>query len=333
MKKENNDCMSNKHHHDHHEGAGCQHQDHQQASCEDETCCSDDDCCCGDEDCCDDDCCCDEDCCCDDRYICGDIYCCGDLYLCGDDCCDDNCCCDDDCCCDDTCCCDDDCACGCQGSQTTVAIGSPAPAFEAMTSNGPISFPEDYEGSWVILFSHPGDFTPVCTTEFLTFGAMQEEFEKLNTKLIGLSVDSTPSHIAWLRDIENLHWKDFKNVKIDYPVIDDVSMKVAKRYGMIHDPSSKKTLRALFIIDPKGVLRLIIYYPASTGRNMQEIKRALIALQTADKQGVATPADWQPGEPVIDPMPPTKEEVAARAEKGEGLDLVTWYLAFKPSQD
>lgn len=181
-------------------------------------------------------------------------------------------------------------------------IGDKAPEFTAKTTQGVINFPEDYKGKWVILFSHPADFTPVCTTEFLTFASMAEEFKKLNTELVGLSVDSLYAHIAWLRRIHELEWKDFKNVEVTFPVIEDISMEVAKKYGMIQpNQSTTQAVRAVFVIDPEGTIRAILYYPLTTGRNLDEIKRLVIALQTADKENCATPANWQPGEDVIVP--------------------------------
>jgi peroxiredoxin (alkyl hydroperoxide reductase subunit C) len=154
--------------------------------------------------------------------------------------------------------------------ETTVTrmplIGDPAPAFKATTTQGEINFPEDYKGKWVILFSHPADFTPVCTTEFMTFASMIDEFKAMNTELVGLSVDSLYSHIAWLRKIQELEWKDKKNLEVTFPLIEDIRMEVAKKYGMIQPgQSNTQAVRAVFVIDPKGVIRLILYYPLSTG--------------------------------------------------------------------
>ncbi len=180
-------------------------------------------------------------------------------------------------------------------------IGDPAPQFSAVTTQGNINFPEDYAGSWVILFSHPADFTPVCTSEFVTFASMQEQFLKVNTKLVGLSVDGLYSHIAWLRTIkEKISYRGHSNVEVNFPLIEDITMEVAKAYGMIQPgEASTKAVRAVFYIDPKGIVRAMIYYPLSFGRNFDEIYRALVALQTADAFGVATPADWRPGDDVI----------------------------------
>lgn len=225
----------------------------------------------------------------------------------------------------------DDCCCDFEDDYGMPLIGDPAPEFVANTSNGEINFPEDYAGKWVILFSHPADFTPVCTTEFLTFASMEEEFKAINTELIGLSIDSVHSHIAWLRSIENVEWKDFKNLSVNFPIIDDVGMDVSNKYGMIQGASTTSTIRAVFIIDPEGIIRLIMYYPASTGRNFDEILRCVKALQKTDEMKVATPADWRPGEPVIDPNPGTKAGVQDRIDNADerGVKLADWYLGFK----
>lgn len=182
-------------------------------------------------------------------------------------------------------------------------IGEKAPFFKAVTTQGPINFPEDYKGKWVILFSHPADFTPVCTSEFMTFANMEKEFNDLNCQLVGLSVDGLYSHIAWLRTIkEKIEYKGMKNVEVKFPLIEDITMEVAKKYGMIQPgESNTKAVRAVFFIDPKGIIRAIIYYPLSLGRNFDELKRVIIALQTADNFSVATPADWKPGDEVIVP--------------------------------
>jgi peroxiredoxin (alkyl hydroperoxide reductase subunit C) len=180
-------------------------------------------------------------------------------------------------------------------------IGDPAPEFKAVTTQGEINFPSDYKGSWVILFSHPADFTPVCTSEFMTFASMEDKFADANCKLVGLSVDGLYSHIAWLRTIkEKIEYREMKDVEVNFPLIEDITMNVAKKYGMIQpNEDSTKAVRAVFFIDPKGIIRTIIYYPLSLGRNFDEIYRALIALKTSDEFDVATPADWRPGDDVI----------------------------------
>ena len=181
-------------------------------------------------------------------------------------------------------------------------IGDMAPAFEAVTTQGVIRFPEDYKGKWVILFSHPADFTPVCTTEFMTFGSMLEEFKAINTELVGLSVDSLYAHIAWLRKIQDLEWNGKSHIEVTFPLIEDIRMEVAKKYGMIQpNASNTQAVRAVFVIDPEGKIRTILYYPLSTGRNFDEIKRIIQALQKADADACATPADWRHGDDVIVP--------------------------------
>lgn len=211
-------------------------------------------------------------------------------------------------------------------------IGDPAPAFIASTTQGEISFPGDYAGSWVILFSHPADFTPVCTTEFMTFASMQDEFAALNTKLVGLSVDGLFSHIAWLRTIkEKIEFRGMKDVEVTFPLIDDVGMDVASLYGMIMPgEDTTKAVRAVFVVDPTGTIRTIIYYPLSLGRNFDELKRVVIALQTADALSVATPADWRPGDDVIVPPPGSCGTAKDRVqEPGEGVTVVDWFFATK----
>ena len=198
-------------------------------------------------------------------------------------------------------------------------IGDKAPAFKAVTTQGDINFPQDYAGKWIILFSHPADFTPVCTSEFMTFASMQDEFEALNTQFVGLSVDGLYSHIAWLRTIkEKIEYKGMKNVEVTFPLIEDITMNVAKTYGMLQPgESTTKAVRAVFFIDPKGVIRTIIYYPLSLGRNFDELKRVLIGLQTADAYEVALPADWRPGDDVI---VPTAGSCGVAKERMESTD-------------
>lgn len=210
-------------------------------------------------------------------------------------------------------------------------IGDLAPAFKATTTQGEINFPEDYKGKWVILFSHPADFTPVCTTEFMTFASMAEEFKALNTELIGLSVDSLYAHIAWLRKIQELEWKGMKDVEVKFPLIEDIRMDVANKYGMMQPgQSNTQAVRAVFVIDPEAKIRTILYYPLSTGRNFDEIKRIVLALQKADNDGVATPADWRPGDDVIVPTPGScgtaKERMDNQSDDQYCLD---WFMCFR----
>ena len=186
-------------------------------------------------------------------------------------------------------------------------IGDKAPAFEAETTQGKIRFPEDFQGKWVILFSHPSDFTPICTSEFVLFGAMQKEFEALDCRLVGLSVGTNPSHIAWMKSIhDNIEFKGHKNVALDFPLIADMSMEVAHKYGMIQPGvSTTAAVRAVFFIDPQATIRAVVYYPMQLGRNFDELKRILVGLQTIDKHHVALPADWRPGDDIIVPAPAT----------------------------
>jgi peroxiredoxin (alkyl hydroperoxide reductase subunit C) len=215
---------------------------------------------------------------------------------------------------------------------TLPLIGDKAPAFKAVTTQGNISFPEDYLGKWVILFSHPADFTPVCTTEFMTFASMQDDFKALNVELIGLSVDSLYAHIAWLRTIqEKIEYNGMKNVEVKFPLIEDIKMDVAKKFGMMQPGSSStQAVRAVFIIDPESVVRTILYYPASTGRNFDEVKRIIIALQKADKEGIATPANWQPGQDVILPPPGSCGVAKDRMEDpDENKYCLDWFMCFR----
>jgi peroxiredoxin (alkyl hydroperoxide reductase subunit C) len=211
-------------------------------------------------------------------------------------------------------------------------IGDKAPAFKAVTTQGDIDFPKQYEGSWVILFSHPADFTPVCTSEFMTFAKLAPDFEKLNTKLVGLSVDGLYSHIAWLRTIkEKIEYKGMKDIEVKFPLIEDITMDVAKRYGMIQPgESNTKAVRAVFVIDPKGIIRTIIYYPLSMGRNFDELIRVIQALQTADAFSIATPADWRPGDDVIVPTAGSCGVAKDRMEgKAEGVTCHDWFFCTK----
>jgi peroxiredoxin (alkyl hydroperoxide reductase subunit C) len=201
-------------------------------------------------------------------------------------------------------------------------LNEPAPDFAANSTHGPIKL-SDFKGKWVVLFSHPADFTPVCTTELSEFARQAPAFEKLNTQLIGLSIDSIYSHLAWTRNIEEKF-----DVKIPYPLIADLDTKVATAYGMIHPgAASTATVRAVFVIDDKQVVRAMIYYPLTNGRNIDEILRLVEALQTSDKNGVSTPCNWKPGEKVIVPPPLTSD--AAEKRLGEDYDVTDWYFSKK----
>lgn len=201
-------------------------------------------------------------------------------------------------------------------------LNEPAPAFEAPTTHGPKKL-SDYKGKWLILFSHPADFTPVCTTEFMAFAKNYDRFQALNCDLLGLSIDSNFAHIAWMRNIEEKF-----GVKIPFPIIEDLSMKVANAYGMIQPGASDTSaVRATFLIDPEGKLRAMVYYPMSNGRSIEEFLRLLEALQTSDKHGIATPEGWKPGEPVIVPPPQTLADAEKR--KDEGYEYTDWYFSKK----
>lgn len=210
-------------------------------------------------------------------------------------------------------------------------IGDEAPKFKAVTTQGDINFPDDYVGKWVILFSHPADFTPVCTSEFITFASLEVKFEKANCKLIGLSIDGLYSHIAWLRTIKDkIEFNGMKNVEVKFPLIEDITMEIAKKYGMIQPGESKtQAVRAVFFVDPNGIVRAIIYYPLSLGRNFDEIYRALIAMQTADKFNVATPADWNPGDDVIVSPAGSCGVAEERMTSTDELDCKDWFFCTK----
>jgi peroxiredoxin (alkyl hydroperoxide reductase subunit C) len=211
-----------------------------------------------------------------------------------------------------------------QPATSLPRLGQPAPMFEAVTTHGVLKL-EDFKGSWLVLFSHPADFTPVCTTEFLGFTQLYPEFKKRNVALLGLSIDSIYAHIAWVRNIEEKF-----GVKVPFPVIADLNKEVATAYGMIMPGESKtETSRCVFVIDPEGIVRAMIYYPLTTGRNMNEIVRLIDALQTADKYKVATPANWQPGDKVIVPTPNTQEMAEERVAKKGEYELVDWYFSKK----
>jgi alkyl hydroperoxide reductase subunit AhpC len=210
-----------------------------------------------------------------------------------------------------------------------VKIGQYAPEFEATSSNGKISL-SDYKGKWVVLFSHPGDFTPVCTTEFIAFSQANKYFEKLNAQLIGLSVDSNSSHLAWLYNILQK-----TGIEVPFPVIADRSGEIARKYGMIsNDVSTTETVRNVFIIDDKGIVRAIFIYPLNIGRWIPEIIRVVEALQVADCNKASTPANWVPGQPIIKPAPTTFKELQSRVEEiKRDKNGMSWYLSFKESEE
>jgi peroxiredoxin (alkyl hydroperoxide reductase subunit C) len=207
-------------------------------------------------------------------------------------------------------------------------LGENAPSFSSESTTGIINFPEDYKGNWTILLSHPGDFTPVCSSEILELAAMQDDFNKLGVKLLVLSTDAISSHYQWVKSLETIKYKNRETVKIMFPLIADENHDISRKYGMIHpNTSSTKTVRGVFMIDPAGKIRAIFYYPMETGRNMDEIKRTVIALQTADSKGVLTPANWNPGDDVLlkgytetSGKPPDKD-----------VYQIIWYMTFKKS--
>jgi len=210
-------------------------------------------------------------------------------------------------------------------------IGEKAPEFKAVTTQGEINFPSDFKGSWVILFSHPADFTPVCTSEFMTFATREKQFNDANCKLVGLSVDGIYSHIAWLRTIKDkIEYKGMKDVEVKFPLIEDITMEIAKKYGMMMPgESNTKAVRAVFVIDPKGIIRTIIYYPLSLGRNFDELYRVVIALQAADEFSIATPADWQPGDEVIVPTAGSCGVAKERMENKSDMHCYDWFFCTK----
>lgn len=201
-------------------------------------------------------------------------------------------------------------------------LNKPAPAFEAVTTDG-VKKLSDYQGKWLVLFSHPADFTPVCTTEFMAFAKRADDFKAINTELLGLSIDSHYAHLAWIRNI-----KEKFDVEIPFPIIADLDMKVASAYGMVHPGAADTSaVRATFIIDDKGILRAMVYYPMTNGRSIDEFVRLVTALQTSDANKVATPEGWQPGDKVIVPPPATAE--AAEARIAEGYECTDWYFCKK----
>ncbi len=210
-------------------------------------------------------------------------------------------------------------------TQETISmprINERAPEFDALTTDGRKTL-DNYKGKWLVLFSHPADFTPVCTTEFIAFAGRHNDFQAINTELLGLSIDSHYSHVAWMRNI-----KEKFAVEIPFPIIADLDMKVAKAYGMIHPGAADTSaVRATFIIDDKGVLRAMVYYPMSNGRSIDEFVRLVTALQTSDANGIATPEGWQPGDKVIVPPPATAS--AAEARVNEGYECTDWYFCKK----
>ena len=213
-----------------------------------------------------------------------------------------------------------------------LLLGDAVPSFEAQTSQGIIKFPGDFYGKWKIILSHPADFTPVCATEMLSFALLYDDFKALNCELIGLSADSYSSHLQWIQSLENLTYKGQTGIRIEFPIISDQNMLVAQRLGMVHpNASSTRTIRAVIVIDPEDRVSAILYYPEKTGRNVEEIKRLLIALQISDRYAVETPAEWQPGDEVILGSPRSEKELEKqeRSEERGDINCLDWYLCYR----
>jgi peroxiredoxin (alkyl hydroperoxide reductase subunit C) len=210
-------------------------------------------------------------------------------------------------------------------------LGEDAPSFTAESTTGTLNFPEDYNFKWKILFSHPADFTPVCTSEILELAASQKDFERLGANIVVVSVDKLENHIEWEKNMETIRYKDREPVKIDFPLVSDPNLLVAREYGMIQpSTSSTKDVRGVFIVDPKNKIRAIFFYPMNVGRNLGEIERTLVALQTADKQQVLIPANWQPGGDVLIPyVKSTAEAEKVALKEDPDYYQLTWYMTFK----
>jgi peroxiredoxin (alkyl hydroperoxide reductase subunit C) len=211
-------------------------------------------------------------------------------------------------------------------------LGETAPSFVAETTQGKLHFPDDYFNKWKILFSHPADFTAVCSSEIIALATMQDDFEKLNTKIAVLSTDGLNSHIEWCHSLESMQLPGFPQVKIGFPLIPDVDLSISRMYGMIHKyTNTTKDVRGVFIIDPDNKVAAIFYYPSSVGRNLEEIMRTLIALQTAEKYSVLTPVNWKAGEDVMLQSPKSREEsVKLEKKSGDGSYYkADWYIWYK----
>jgi peroxiredoxin (alkyl hydroperoxide reductase subunit C) len=210
-------------------------------------------------------------------------------------------------------------------------IGEAAPKFTAESTRGTITFPDNTNNKWTILFSHPADFTAVCSSEILELAALQAEFERLDTRLMVISTDAVSSHIEWVKSLEAINYKDRGPIKINFPLISDKSLEISKKYGMIHpNLSTTKDVRGAFIIGPDEKIEGIFFYPMNVGRNMDEIKRTLIALQTAEKNSVLIPANWKPGDDVMIQSPQTSDGAEAlMKQKSKDLYYLTWYMWFR----
>lgn len=210
-------------------------------------------------------------------------------------------------------------------------LGENAPGFKAKTTMGELNFPSDYYGKWKILFSHPAAFTPVCTTELLELGYLQDEFSKLNTSIVVISTDGLNSHIEWVKSMESLVYKDREPIKLLYPIIADEGYEISRKYGMIHPESnSTKDVRAVFFIDPDNKIRSIFIYPSDVGRNLDEIVRTLEALQTSDKKGILTPANWNLGDDYLVRSPESiKEANKLKSKNDPSMYSLAWYIWFQ----
>jgi peroxiredoxin 2/4 len=218
--------------------------------------------------------------------------------------------------------------------QTTITVpmlGDDAPSFTAESTTGTVNFPSDYGGKWKILFSHPADFTPVCSSEILELATAQKEFDDLNTRIVVISVDGVENHAEWKKSLESLRYNGKDPVRIEFPLVSDPKMVVAREYGMVHPKTStSKDVRGVFIIDPKNKIRAMFYYPMNVGRNLAEIERTLAALQTVDKQQVLTPANWQPGGDVLIPYVKSSAEAEKVNTKDDpGYRQLSWYMTYK----
>ena len=210
-------------------------------------------------------------------------------------------------------------------------IGDKAPEFTAVTTQGNINFPADFEGKWIILFSHPADFTPVCSSELLELGAMQQDFKDLGVKIIVVSTDRLDSHEQWIKSLETIKYKDNGLVDIGFPLVDDNNRAIARGYGMIHpNTNSAKDVRGVYIIDPDNKIRAMLFYPMNIGRNLDEVKRMVVALQTSDQANVLTPANWQPGGDVLLPYAGgSSAQSGATPSSDPNLYQLTWYMTFR----
>lgn len=214
-------------------------------------------------------------------------------------------------------------------------IGDEAPAFTAESTNGTINFPDDYGKNWKILFSHPLDFTPVCTSELLEIAYMQDEFDELGVNLVVVSTDDLESHENWKKSMESLTYKGRETVKIKYPLVDDLNKVIAREYGMIHDShNTTEYVRGVFIIDPDNKVRAIAFNPMEIGRNIDEIKRMVVALQTSDSEMVYTPANWEEGDDVVVPFVKTGDEGSSKvfSQNDPSLYQVSWYMTMKKAE-